>query len=276
MGLSKSKEPIIVAAKSNILEFQLNLPVKEAQSAQRDQQFSASPKMIRDFFLDHMAQNGIAQSGMTVFFEPTYKALLNLRLSHIYLRKALLKDLMSQESNPEMVQLVTVDPTQTEDLYGILAQWHFTLQRTISHHETALSLPQSLGVALRMTRIARNQQPALAAGSTGLSSQLEIRADLSWPFAYMLDLQGMKAQRKLKSQGEWKINRVKRNEIPRFQEFDYEFVGTDWDDFGQKWALKFRGSRHAIPTGVDVAKGVVEFAQSLFDELCKDRSKSIQ
>lgn len=48
---------------------------------------------------------------MTVYFEPTYKALLNLRLSHIYLRKALLKDLTHMDSNPELASIVNIDPT---------------------------------------------------------------------------------------------------------------------------------------------------------------------
>ena len=133
MGASKSKVPIIISSNSKIMTMELNLPNKDSIEKQISDKFSSSPSLIQQFFLDQLSSNGIAETGMTVYFEPTYKSLLNLRLSHIYLRKALLKDLMNSDDLPEQVSIVTVDATQNEGLYALLAQWSFSLQRTITH-----------------------------------------------------------------------------------------------------------------------------------------------
>ena len=101
---------------------------------------------------------------------------------------------------------------------------------------------------------------------------MEIRGDQSWPLSYTIDLKEMKVLRKLKTQGEWKLNRKKRNETPALVQKD-TIEGSRWDDYGQWWAHQNKGNRHAVPSGQDVASGLVEFVKAMLDELCKDRSE---
>ena len=53
-------------------------------------------------------------------------------------------------------------------------------------------------------------------------------------------------------------------------------VGSRWDDYGQWWAHRFKDNRHAVPSGQDIFQGLVDFAKSMLDEMCKDRSKQVQ